>query len=77
MEDKDIEIDYFRSSGAGGQNVQKNETAVRIVHKPTGLVVTCQNERSQMREPRAGAASREEHACSIWNGARRKKNSRS
>ncbi|HNK63779.1 MAG TPA: peptide chain release factor 2 [Anaerolineales bacterium] len=43
----DIKMDVFRSSGAGGQNVQKNATAVRLTHLPTGIVVTCQNERSQ------------------------------
>ncbi len=47
IQDKDITIDTFRSSGAGGQNVQKNETAIRITHHPTGLVVTCQNQRSR------------------------------
>jgi peptide chain release factor 2 len=44
---QDIKIDTYRSAGAGGQNVQKNETAIRITHLPTGIVVTCQNERSQ------------------------------
>lgn len=47
--DSDIKIDIYRSAGAGGQNVQKNSTAIRITHLPTGIVIACQDERSQLQ----------------------------
>ena len=49
INEKDLEFQYYKASGPGGQYRNKTETAVRLIHKPTGIVVTCANERSQLQ----------------------------
>lgn len=68
----ECEVDTFRSSGPGGQNVNKRETAVRLRHTPSGMIVTCQRERSQHRNKQAALTNLREKLARSMRARRRR-----
>ena len=73
ISENDLKIDVFHSSGAGGQNVNKVETAVRITHLPTGITVTCQDERSQLKNKKRALETIEKRIRTSFETAEKKR----
>ena len=71
--ESDVKIDVFHSSGAGGQNVNKVETAVRVTHLPTGIVVTCQDERSQLKNKKRALETLQKRVRDQFEGAEKQR----
>jgi len=69
IKESDVRTDIFNSHGKGGQNINKVETAVRLIHIPTGVVVTCQDERSQLQNKKRAAAILLERVTDYYNAA--------